>query len=121
MTSSTISIQGLTFERVTGLDVLVAGDWLCVRDGEDRIQYLTALRPEKHPQGRDGFRCTRLGRNIAPEGRQVLLTDPTYDLGTVWRATERRPSGIPGTWCDGYDGNGDNCGRSLLHAGPCRR
>lgn len=29
------------------------------------------------------------------------------------------PRGIPGTWCDGFDSNGDRCGLSLHHEGRC--
>lgn len=29
------------------------------------------------------------------------------------------PAEIPGTWCDGLDGFGDHCGKSMHHKGNC--
>ncbi|MER5615969.1 hypothetical protein [Streptomyces sp. NPDC002215] len=49
-----------------------------------------------------------------------MLTQPVIELGQVHRATTQPPHGIPGTWCDSYDSNGDTCGRSLHHYGDCR-
>lgn len=40
----------------------------------------------------------------------------------ITRASFYRPAPveeIPGTWCDGYDTNGDKCGKSMHHKGQC--
>jgi hypothetical protein len=124
--------SGATFPwmRVTDLDQVKPGDWVLMVTSQpgapSERSYLRALGPLGHS---DAVAFTRHGRGI-PFGERVVgvmpehlapVTAPPRE-GQYWlyRALERPASGIPGTWCDGLDDNGDNCGKSLFHEGSCR-
>ncbi|MDX3694971.1 hypothetical protein PV726_32460 [Streptomyces europaeiscabiei] len=122
MTSTTLVVHGLTYERVTDLRTLARGDWLRHTrplHGADTITtHLSVLEPFGEHESRDGVLCRVSGRGL--HWTTLLLETAHVVAGQVWRATEQPSHGIPGSWCDGLDDNGDPCGRSLHRQGDCR-
>lgn len=110
--SGTLDHQGLDYEPIQKIMDLQPGDWLIVNFGvigEWKPFYLTVIGPTEY-----GLGCHRHGRNTAA---RMTLDQGAVDAGRVWRASTQPDSGLPGTWCDGLDDDGENCGRSLLHKG----
>jgi hypothetical protein len=119
MTGETLTLQGLTWERVTDLTTLEQGQWMRMvtpaADGPE-VSYLRVVGELGHS---DAVALTRHGRYIPFRERMVGVHPGHLEERELWRALEHPGSGIPGTWCDGFDGSGDYCGKSLLHDGPC--
>ncbi|WP_228983427.1 hypothetical protein [Streptomyces sp. DH12] len=118
-----MTIQGLTYERVTNLRDLKPGEWLrkvTPQGGSsDAITvHLTVVRPYADQPEAGGVLCLRHGRDVLPTAALITLDQPAPG-GDIWRATQQPRFGIPGTSCDGYDGNGNRCGLSLHHTRPC--
>ncbi|MGW3929834.1 hypothetical protein ACWECC_17270 [Streptomyces microflavus] len=115
-----ITVAGISYERVANLHTLSPGEWLRFTpssgDTGTTTQHLTVIGPH----GQHGVMCRRHGRALMPAEQHIVLTKPVIELGQVHRAMTQPQHGIPGTWCDSYDSNGDNCGRSLHHRGICR-
>ncbi|MCX4681653.1 hypothetical protein OG413_41365 [Streptomyces sp. NBC_01433] len=121
---TTITVAGLDYERVTDPRALSPGQWLRftkpLGDTDTMTLHLTVIEPVgRHADG-TGVLCRRHGRALMPTEQHIVLTKPVIELGQVYRATTQPPRGIPGTWCDSYDGNGDHCGLSLHHHKNCR-
>lgn len=118
------AVAGLDHERVTDPRALSPGQWLRftkpLGDTGTMTLYLTVIEPVGRHADDAGVLCRRHGRVLMPTEQHILLTKPVIELGQVYRATTQPPHGIPGTWCDGYDSNGDSCGLSLHHHGDCR-
>lgn len=114
-----VTQHGFAYERVDDLTWLVPGDWLLATPGEDgsgSSEHLTVIATE----GQDGFLLRRHGRQVPDDDSTVVVTHPLHDVGQLWRATRKPESGIPGTWCEDFDSNGDHCGLSLHHTRDCR-
>jgi hypothetical protein len=118
-----ITLSGQTYEPATDPHTLAHGIVLRTADGHpDAGRIMTVLAPYgRHDAwgGREGVLVCRHGRDVHNADNVAVLDAEAFTSGTVLLAVDVPASGVPGTWCDGYDDAGDHCGRSLLHTGDC--